>query len=114
MNTTNAAAAVVLISAAMPFLVTFLKQAGWPKWANWLITVLACIAAGAVTVWAAGGFAGFLWKNLLIVTGAIFLGAQAAYAAYWKGTGIEATINERFSFIKVSTPVPVKKAAKKK
>lgn len=103
MNITNTAAAVVLISAAMPFMVTFLKQAGWPKWANMLVTVLSCAVAGTVTVWSAGGFNNFQWENLLIVIGAIFLGAQAAYAAYWKGTPTEATFNEWSSKVKSGT-----------
>ena len=100
MNKTNAAAAALIIGALMPFLVTFLKQAGWPKWANMIVTILACGLAGAVTVWATGGFDNFAVGNLLIIIAAVFVASQACYAAYWKNTPTEAAIDVKTSIIK--------------
>lgn len=100
MNMTNAAAAALIIGALLPFLVTFCKQDGWPKWANEIVTILACGAAGTLTVWATHGFAHFQVGNLLVVIAAVFVASQAAYAAYWKGTGTEAKLNRKSSFAK--------------
>jgi hypothetical protein len=104
MNLTNAAAASLIISTAMPYLVTLLKQVGWPKWANMLMTIVACGIAGTITFWATGGFNNFQWQNLLIIIAGIFVASQAAYAAYWKGTVTEAKINQSTSFIKATDP----------
>lgn len=99
-NIANAAVAVVIIGALMPYAVSLLKQVGWPKWANMGVTILLCAIAGTVNVWANNGFNNFRWENLAIVIGAIFLASQAAYAAYWKGTPTEDAFNQRFSHFK--------------
>jgi predicted membrane channel-forming protein YqfA (hemolysin III family) len=90
---TNAAAAALLISSIMPFLVTVVKRCNWPKWANILVTIATCAIAGTLTFWATGGFSNFNVANLLIIIAGIFVASQATYAAYWKGTDSEAKLN---------------------
>jgi acyl-coenzyme A synthetase/AMP-(fatty) acid ligase len=88
----------------MPLVVTFLKQDGLSKTWNTVITVLACGAAGAITVWATGGFDHLKLANLIGVIAVVYVASQAAYQAYWKGTGTEALINIKSSIIKTSNP----------
>lgn len=97
---TNVAGAALITGALMPFLITILNQAGLPKIWNELITILACGAAGAVTVWATGGFANFKVGNLIGVIALVFVASQAAYASYWKNTSTEVALNEKTSLIK--------------
>ena len=99
---TNTQALALLVGVIMPLAVTFLKQSGLTRNWNTLITVVACGLAGAATVWVTGGFNNFKVMNLLGVIAAVYVASQAAYMAYWKGTGTEATLNIKTSIIKSS------------
>lgn len=87
----NTEAIAILVGILMPFLITILKQVKFPKWANLLITVIACGAAGVATVWARGDLQ---WANLAVVTALIFVSAQAVYASYWRSTEVEGKLND--------------------
>ena len=99
MNTTNAAAASLVIAIIMPFAATIIKQVNWSKAVNTTIVVLLCVAAGALTMWATGGFDNFKAVNLLIIISGIFVASQATYAAYWKGTATEDKLNVLTSLV---------------
>jgi MFS-type transporter involved in bile tolerance (Atg22 family) len=89
----NAEAAALIIGVLMPFLVTVVKQIGWPKVVSMLITVVLCGGAGTLTVWSTGGFSDFQVANLLIIIASIFVASQACYAAFWKNTTTENKVN---------------------
>jgi len=105
---TNMQAAALIVGVLMPLVVTFLKQSGLTRNWNIAITIAACAAAGALTVWATGGFVGFKLANLLGSIAIVFVASQAAYQAYWKGTGTEAILNIKSSIIKTSEAVSSK------
>ncbi len=104
----NMQAAALIVGILMPFVVTLLKQSGLTKTWNIAITIVSCAAAGAITVWATGGFNHLKVMNLLGVIAAVFIASQAAYQAYWKGTSTEAWINIKSSIIKSSKSVASK------
>ncbi len=95
MNNTQAAA--LIIGGVMPFVITVVKQVGFPKWANLLISAVLCAGAGFLTVWAAGQWS---TTNILVTIGLSFGAAQSVYAAYWKGTRTEGLLNQATSVVK--------------
>jgi len=94
---TKTQSVALIIGLAMPFLITVIKQAGLNKWWNLGIAVAACAIAGTLTVWAGGNLTAV---NILGTIGLVFVAAQAAYTAYWKGTSAEAALNEATSIVK--------------
>ena len=106
---TNVQAVAFLVGIVlMPLAVTLVKQSGLTRTWNTVITIVACAIAGSATVWVTGGFANFKVANLLGVIAAVFIASQAAYQAYWKGTGTEAILNIKSSIIKTSEAVSSK------
>jgi len=98
----NLAAWAFIVSLGVPLLITFCKQSGLTRTWNKVITVAVCGAVGTVTVWLNGGFNNFKVLNLLGVVAAVIVASQAVYATFWKGTGTEAQLNIKTSFIKTS------------
>ena len=96
----NIVAASLIVGSLMPFVVTFIKQSGFSKATNLIITILTCGIAGTLTVWATGGFDNFVLANLLGVIAAVFVASQAVYAAFWGNTTIEPVLNKKTSFVK--------------
>lgn len=93
----NTQAIALIVGIAMPFVITILKQVGFPKWANLLIAAVSCIAAGVLTAWAAGQLNA---ANVVGAIAAVFIAAQATYAAYWKNTDTDDALNAATSIFK--------------
>lgn len=93
----NTEAIAILVGALMPVIITIVKQAGLNRWWNLVITILACAVAGTLTVWARGELA---WSNLAVVSATIFVASQAIYAAFWRSTPSESTLNDATSLVK--------------
>ena len=89
----NTEAIALITGTVMPFLVTVVKQIGWSKIANMIITIVLCAIVGSLTVWATGGFSDFQVSNLVVIIAMVFIASQACYAAYWKNTNIEGIVN---------------------
>lgn len=79
-------AIAALVGLVLPMVITIVKQAGLPRWANLIIAIGSCIIAGTVTVWARGQLD---WANWTVAVSAVITASQAAYAAYWRDSGIE-------------------------
>lgn len=56
-----------------------------------------------LTVWVTGQLTA---ANIVGTIAAVFVAAQAAYFAYWKGTDAEKALNELTSVVKEVTPTP--------
>jgi hypothetical protein len=93
----NPEASGLIIGIVMPLVITIVKQAGLERWVNFVITILVCAAAGTLTAWACGQLNP---ADILGSISAVFAASQAVYAAYWKGSEVEAEVNEKTSFIK--------------
>lgn len=93
----NPEAIGLIIGIVMPLVITIVKQAGLERWVNLAITIIVCAIAGGLTAWACGQLDP---ANVLGSTAAVFAASQAVYAAYWKGSEVEAEVNEKTSFIK--------------
>jgi len=100
---TKTQAAAVIIGLMMPFLITVLKQSGINRWWNLAIAVITCAGAGTLTVWASGNLTA---ANILGTIGLVFVAAQTAYIAYWKGTSAEQALNQLTSIIKAAPAQP--------
>ena len=85
------------IGVLMPVIITIVKQAGLNRWLNLLITVGACAIAGFLTVLARGELTA---ANVGTAIVAVFVAAEAVYAAFWKDAGIESVLNNLTSLIK--------------
>ena len=81
----------IVVGALMPLLISFVKQKSFPRWANMLIAIGACIAAGVVTAWANEQL--YWGVDLWTTIGIVFVAAQATYAAYWRDSGVETLLN---------------------
>ena len=87
----------LIVGIVMPLIITIIKQAGLERWVNFAITIIVCAIAGGLTAWACGRLDP---ANVLGSIAAVFAASQAVYAAYWKGSDIEAEVNEKTSIIK--------------
>lgn len=92
----NSQAVALIIGVFMPFLITILKEAKFPRWANLLISIVACAGAGAVTVWASGQM-DWTASNVLGTIAIIFVAAQATYAAFFKDSEFEEKLDRATS-----------------
>ena len=92
-------AAALIISVVIPFLMSVVTQVKFPRWVNFIVTILVCTGAGMLTLYAGGKLSWASWSgpNLLVTIGLIFAGSQAVYAAYWKGSPLGQSINEKTS-----------------
>ena len=93
----NPEAISLIVGIVIPLVITIIKQAGLERWVNFVITILVCTAAGTATAWACGQLDP---ANILGSIAAVFAASQAVYAAYWKGSDVEAEVNEKTSIIK--------------
>jgi len=93
-------AAALIIGTLIPFIISLIKQAKLPRWANFVVTVAVCTGAGLLTMYAAGQLSWASWSapNLLVTIGLIFAASQAVYGAFWRDSPVEAPINEKTSF----------------
>jgi len=94
---TKTAAVAAIVGVLIPFVISILKQAKLPRWANMLITIIVCAGAGLLTVYAVGDLS-FTPSNILVTIGLVFVASQAVYASYWRESPVEPIINEATSF----------------
>ena len=99
----NTMALAALVGLFMPFLVSIVKQAGLNKWWNLLISAAACSIAGVLTVWLRGELH---WASIATAILAVFVAAQAVYAAFWRDA-FDNPINLATSFINKPEGEPV-------
>lgn len=98
---TKMTAAAAIVGIVLPPVVSFLKQAGFPKWANSLIAAIVCAGAGVITAYAMGQFTGY---PVVIAIATVLTVAQVEYLGFWQGSGVEDTFNTMTSIVKPSTP----------
>lgn len=82
---------VFLASVVVPFLTSWLKSDSWSKWARFGLAVLLSAVAGGLTVYANGDLAD--GTSVIQAALAVFALAQANYASWFKGLGLEDQIN---------------------
>ena len=83
---------IVILGLLAPMLISFLKTARFPVWANQLIAVAVCAVAALLSVVATDGFNALGDTTRLAGTaGVIFVLAQTAYRTYFVST----ILNER-------------------
>lgn len=90
----------VLIGLILPYLVSVINQVGWPKWANFSVTIVACILGGLGTVYFAGSLnlahpdVGVILEAIILVLTA----SQLVYKTYFKEL-VDSWLNAPTSFI---------------
>ncbi|MFA5866927.1 MAG: hypothetical protein WC891_03060 [Actinomycetota bacterium] len=98
---TNVQAWAFIVGFVLPYVIVFLNQAGWSKWANFGVTLVACVLAGLGTVYFAGSLSlahpdvGTIVQTIVIVLTA----SQAVYKMYFKNA-VDSWLNVPTSFIK--------------
>lgn len=87
------AAWAALIGAALPLLISFLKQSAWStnvkKYvATAVSVVVAFVYTGAQEGWAISSFDDF-WSLAIVSAAGIYALAQATYLGFWENTAVE-------------------------
>ena len=80
-----------LSSIVVPFVTSWLKQNSWPSVARFAVAVLLSVAGGLLSAYLAGTFASGASVILAII--AVFGLAQANYASWFQGLGLEDWLN---------------------
>ena len=91
-NPVLAAPVVAILGLIVPFLVSVLKASKAPAWANQVVALAVCIAAGAASVVIDAGPGGMTLAALLGHAGAIFAIAQTAYRVWFVATPLNARL----------------------
>jgi VIT1/CCC1 family predicted Fe2+/Mn2+ transporter len=87
----------LVIGVFFPIVAALVKQAGWSQRVNAVVSAALALVAGAVTVAVEGGFTLERWGEATI---AIFIAAVAAFAGFYKPTGIDDAIKNATSVVK--------------
>jgi hypothetical protein len=87
------AAWAVVIGAALPIVISFLKNSSWSEQVKKYVAaaisvVVAVVYTGAAEGWAVDSFSDF-WSLAIVSAGAIFTLAQATYKGFWENTKVE-------------------------
>lgn len=98
---TKMTAAAAIVGIVLPLVVSFLKQAGFPKWLNSLIAAIVCAGAGVITAYAMGQFTAV---SVMVAIATVLTVAQATYLGFWQGSGVEDKLNIMTSIVKPSNP----------
>ncbi len=78
----------ILIGAFLPFVVSFLKSASWPREYKFGLAVAVSLIAGFLTAYFNGQVV-FTWSNFLLDAAIIFQASQVVYAQWFRDSAIE-------------------------
>lgn len=79
-----------IVSVAVPFIVSWLKQDSWPKIARFVLAILIAAAGGLLSSYLAGDLSG---ASIIVSVLAVFTAAQVHYASWFQGLGLEDVLN---------------------
>lgn len=94
---TNTEIIAAVIGFFMPLLIGFLKQDGFPRIANLIISIAACVGAALLVVWGRGELH---WTPILATIAVMIFTTQAMYAAYFANAPALVTFSQKSSIVK--------------
>ena len=84
------AAQMILASVLVPFATSLIVKPTTNKYAKLALAVLLSLIGGALTVFLAGGLTG----SVFLAAFAVFMASQAHFASWFKGVGLDETLEE--------------------
>ncbi|MCZ7478923.1 hypothetical protein [Micromonospora sp. WMMC273] len=84
----------LIVGFGMPPIVAVVNQPRWPGWVRALITILVCVAAGAITAYLDGSLTDRRWTTAALIVGVAAIGS---YRAFWRPSGIAPAIEQTSS-----------------
>lgn len=82
----------ILVGFFVPALVSAVNRYDWKPWIKAVVALVVSVLVGTVTALLSGEFTGANWATSI---GIVFGSSQAAYALWWKGSGIATKIENK-------------------
>lgn len=89
----NADAWAVIVGVVMPFIISTLKNAAWPKQAKFALALGLSLVGGGLTAYF-GGQLVFSWERALVDAAIVFTAAQAFYKLWIEDSQVDRLLTE--------------------